>query len=484
MGCNIPVFYGVMTVCVLFLWGRYWYYLSKGKQEIKLLSEFDSFLTQFYNHYSLYGEVEESFRYTLDLAKDKTFLCLDQIYQILLDDDEDKIRFYKWSGALSCYRTFLQLCYLMNHYGGGEKKTELAFLRGITVLKRQINQEVSKRKRIEYVFTGVITMILLPVMFLYFIERWGIWSLEELSDYYKGFYGRISAILIFFMTIVCYEIGLLLRDDIKTCNNASTVILKVLSNSFISNQLEQILYRFPCYVYRTEQNLRKSMVRWNMTVHCVQKIVYGLVAFLVLIVYWHPFGAEGGTHIMSMWSIILIITFLFFCYPDYRLKLLSFKNMGEREHEVIRFLSIYHILSKSKSVDIETVLEQFELGSILFSASIQECLDMYPYEFEQAVERLKQMESEEMFDKMLDAILLSERIGLEKTYEPFYQEQMDYLERKKQEAEMKVENRGALVKCMAFLPLVLTIGLFLVVPFVMESLVQLRGFMEQMGSLS
>lgn len=477
--------YCCMDVIVVALYARYVYFTRMCRREFLMLRQFERFLSLFYNHYSIYEDVEECFLYTLDLSTGDIYERMDEIYQLLREEEMEQIRQYKWNSPLSCFTSFLHLCFCMEHYGGGEENSKRAFLETLMTLKKQVCYDILKRERWSHSFFGIVPMILVPICSLYSIRCWGVSSLQELAPYYNEMYGKISAIFILLSCMCCYEVVLLLRDDMKNTAGINRFIVWMMSRKCVAFWMERFLYHCPNYVFRIEKLLRKAMVPWDVATYCLQKILYGIGgASISMILLWMPSVHNKDYEWMMEIFIVVVVSIVFFEYPMFRLKILAFKMREERDNEIMRFLSLFRILSKTKSADITFVLECFEAGSIYFEQPLQVCLDNYLYEFEDAMKRLKEQESNERFGKIIESLQFSEKIGLEKTFESLEEELVDFLEEKKQENEMNIENMGALAKCIAFIPMVLTIGLYVVVPFVLQSLVELGGFVEQMGKLS
>lgn len=57
------------------------------------------------------------------------------------------------------------------------------------------------------------------------------------------------------------------------------------------------------------------------------------------------------------------------------------------------------------------------------------------------------------------------------------------MEKRKQDNEIFISNKGTLGKIAAYIPMILVIGLYLIVPFILESLSQLSGYMSQMNRM-
>lgn len=58
-----------------------------------------------------------------------------------------------------------------------------------------------------------------------------------------------------------------------------------------------------------------------------------------------------------------------------------------------------------------------------------------------------------------------------------------FLEKRKQDNEISISEKGAVARVVAYIPLVLTLLLYLIVPFVLESMVQLGGYMSEINGL-
>ena len=55
------------------------------------------------------------------------------------------------------------------------------------------------------------------------------------------------------------------------------------------------------------------------------------------------------------------------------------------------------------------------------------------------------------------------------------------MEKRKQDNEINIANSGAIARFVSFIPMVVTIGLYLIVPFVIQSLWELMGYAGQIS---
>ena len=84
------------------------------------------------------------------------------------------------------------------------------------------------------------------------------------------------------------------------------------------------------------------------------------------------------------------------------------------------------------------------------------------------------------FISIADGFLLSDKIGLKKAFEDREVHRKNGQEQRKQENERNVQKYGMIAQMISFFPLSFIIGVYLILPFLMESMVQLSEFLQQM----
>ncbi len=183
----------------------------------------------------------------------------------------------------------------------------------------------------------------------------------------------------------------------------------------------------------------------------------------------------------------LFLTFLAAAAAYYipYLNLLFIKKLRQMnmEDEVIQFHSIILMLMHMERITIETVLVWLENFAFLFKKSIQQCLNDLQTGDMEVLEELKRKEPYEPFVKIVENLQNSDKIGLGKAFDEIGSERHHYQEKRKLENEIYIRNKSILGKAIAFLPFILTTGLYLIIPFIVEGLTQYAGYMEQMQSI-
>jgi hypothetical protein len=153
------------------------------------------------------------------------------------------------------------------------------------------------------------------------------------------------------------------------------------------------------------------------------------------------------------------------------------------EDEVIQFHSIIIMLMHIKRMNVETILEWMENFSEIFRPSIMECVDLYAYDDEAALEKLKMQEPFLPFVRIVENLEACDRVGIEKAFDEIASQRSYFAEKRKQDNEINISNKGAVGKVVAYIPMILTLSLYLIIPFVLESISQLMGYINQLQGI-
>lgn len=167
------------------------------------------------------------------------------------------------------------------------------------------------------------------------------------------------------------------------------------------------------------------------------------------------------------------------------LNLLIIKKLRQMnmEDEVIQFHSIILMLMHFDRMTIETILVWLESSAVIFKKSIQDCINNLPSGDVDVLEELKRKESCEPFVKLVENLQISDKIGINKAFDEIAVERFHYQEKRKLENEISINDKALLGRAIAFIAFIITIGLYLIIPFIVEGLTQYAGFMEQMKSI-
>ncbi|ROR28192.1 hypothetical protein EDD66_105131 [Mobilisporobacter senegalensis] len=159
-----------------------------------------------------------------------------------------------------------------------------------------------------------------------------------------------------------------------------------------------------------------------------------------------------------------------------------FQNM-DMENEVIQFHSIIIMLMYLPRMNVSIILEWLENFSEIFRYSIMECVDNFSYDEELAFHKLKEAEPFLPFTRIIQNLEACDKVGVEKAFDELAGQRDYYIEKRKQDNEIQLTNKGVLGKVLAYIPLFLTIGLYLIIPFVLESVRMFLSYITQINGM-
>ena len=155
----------------------------------------------------------------------------------------------------------------------------------------------------------------------------------------------------------------------------------------------------------------------------------------------------------------------------------------DMENEVIQFHSIILMLMYLPGMNVSVILEWLENFSEIFRGSIMECVDNFSYDEESAFYRLKEAEPFLPFTRIVQNLEACDKVGVEKAFDELAGQREYYIEKRKQDNEIQLTNKGVIGKVLAYIPLTLTIGLYLIVPFVLESIRMFLSYVTQINDM-
>ncbi len=178
-------------------------------------------------------------------------------------------------------------------------------------------------------------------------------------------------------------------------------------------------------------------------------------------------------------SIAVLTFFMPYLMILYRRKLLK-ANM---EDEVVQFNSIIYMMMYSDHVTVMDILEQLEMFSVVFKATLRECMNEYNSGDMAALEKLKSRESYEPFLRLADSLIRCDEISIAEAFNKIAANRENYYERRKQENEKSIQQRADNIQPLSWLPGILVI-IYLVAPLLyisLAGLMELRELILDMG---
>lgn len=450
--------------------------LNEGK-EIKKLKTFLNYIDNISYQYTISRSVEEAVLESLETAQQDIRELAESFYDLLLTGEKEKLRECKEIYTSNFYFQFIMYSYLGMEYG--DSIEDSVYLKSISFLKKQVFIWVLNREKLNHYLSGIVFLILIPIQFLKPIEMWARFNMAELERYYRDSYGVICRFLLLFLTIFSYQAMIWLRENYNVHFHSSVQISKAARQKMVRRYFERWMEHHPKRVRKLIGILQKSSSRLSIQEFQLVRLLLSIAALLSSIAVFLPVMMKSIHNLFLFGIVSAVISILVFCMPVWYLQLRELLMEKQKEDETYFFYGIAQMAALTGNGDVNEILEWMELGSDIFAPVLQTCMEEFPFDNESALEHGKLSAAFPPFIKLLDAFKISEQIGLEQALSPLHQELEHYIEKRKQDNDIATSNKGVIGRFIAFIPMVCMLGLYLIVPFVLESLVQLQEYIRQ-----
>jgi len=454
--------------------------------EIRLLKQLEKYLSEVRHSYYVNHMVEEAIADAMENCGYEMRIQATKLYDILTGDDpEEEISKYNDTVANKFLRLFLALSITVIGYGDQEVEGQSLFLTNIKTLKNDIHIELLKLSDTKFRFSGLILIAVVPVFFLRTIEVWSVSNLPELQSYYSGPKGIFLAILIYVITIISYTMLNQLKEVQSIIPKDHYILERLICNPWINRILENYMEKHYGKILYVKELLKKAGDNISAKQFLLKRILYGVITFVACIlefIFLHISNQSGYLlwyEVVSSW----VIAYLAYWFPYwmilYRRKIMQMSM----EDEIIQYQSIIMMLMYIDRISVLNILEYMESFAVIFKDTIQDCINDYNAGDIQALEEMREKEAFDPFKRLVDNLLICDRIGIEKAFDEINADRMYYQDKRKQENEMNLSKKVVIGKLIAYVPLILTIGLYLIVPFIVESFSQLMEYSDEMKLL-
>ena len=187
------------------------------KMDNTLLKEQLDFFAEIRHAYHEFNMVEEAI-YQISQDDEKNISKQgDKIYEVLISNDpEMELEKYYDIAPNSYLKEFAGVSYLTKEFGDRKVDKSSLYLKNVNNITEEMQIEILKRDKIDYVFQSLSIISIVPVLGLEPLKNWAVGNFSFTQNFYCGKGGMVAQILIILLTVICY---LLLR---KIKNNGST----------------------------------------------------------------------------------------------------------------------------------------------------------------------------------------------------------------------------------------------------------------------
>ncbi|UNK20856.1 hypothetical protein MNQ98_12930 [Paenibacillus sp. N3/727] len=260
-----------------------------NRLERRLLVQSVELFSNVRHHYQQHGMVEESIYEGAETAGHEISIHATRIYNALISQDpEEQLDRYYETAPNRYLKAFAGIAHLVMEFGDHAKKNSSIFLQGLSGLTKEIQLEILRRDKLDYLLKGLNIIALAPVFFTKPIENWARASFPAMDEFYMSKLGMITKLSIYVVIIVAYTLLQKLQQNSESDYRAG----------FDRASWEEQLYRFkllrilvnvlmpipgtPKHEWRIRL-LKESNTRLRLEWFYIRRIVSGVVAFSVVL---------------------------------------------------------------------------------------------------------------------------------------------------------------------------------------------------------
>lgn len=178
-----------------------------NRLEKKLLLQSIELFSSVRHHYQQHGMVEEAIYEGAETAGHEISIHAHRIYNALISQDpEEQLERYYETAPNRYLKAFAGISHLVMEFGDHAKKKSSIFLQGLSGLTKEIQLEILRRDKLDYLLKGLNIIALAPVFFTKPIENWARGSFPSMDEFYMNKLGYITKISIYVVIIISYTL--------------------------------------------------------------------------------------------------------------------------------------------------------------------------------------------------------------------------------------------------------------------------------------
>ena len=189
----------------------------------KLLREQLDFFAEIRHAYHEYNMVEEAIYEVSQDDEKEVSRQAEKIYEVLISDDpETELEKYYDIAPNSYLKEFAGVSYLTKEFGDRKDKDGASlYLKNLNNITQEMQIEIMKRDKLDYVFQSLSMISALPILFLDVVKNWAIGQFAFTRQFYNGTLGFMFQVSLIIITFVCFMLTRKLKDNgsVNTAKN-------------------------------------------------------------------------------------------------------------------------------------------------------------------------------------------------------------------------------------------------------------------------
>ncbi len=263
------------------------------KYDTKLLKQQVDFFAEIRHAYHEFNMVEEAIYEVSQNDELEVSVQGQKIYEILISDDpEMELEKYYDIAPNSFLKEFAGISYLTREFGDRTDKDGASlYLKNLNNITQEMQMEILKRDKLDYVFQSLSIIALLPVLFMAPLKNWAIKNFSFTAQFYDGKGGLFMQIALVVLTFVCYYMVRKIKDtgsighDFKDPNNVWQI--KLYKKPAVKKIMDLIIPKKNTKENRKIKQLMKeaSTKQKIETLYINKVLIYIVVALLTILLF-------------------------------------------------------------------------------------------------------------------------------------------------------------------------------------------------------
>ncbi len=237
--------------------------------------------------YHEYNMVEEALYDVAQNDEVEVSRQVEKIHEVLLSDDpETELEKYYDIAPNSYLKEFAGISYLTKEFGDRKDKDGASlYLKNLNNIVQEMQLEILKRDKLDYVFQSLSMIAAVPILFLDAMKGWAIGQFTFTRQFYNGTGGFLMQMAIVIITILCYIFVRSLKDNgsVNTTRNVENPWQKKLyDKKIVKKFINYIMPKDGTKEYRKivsllKDNASKLKMEWLY----INRVTCSLIAFFV-----------------------------------------------------------------------------------------------------------------------------------------------------------------------------------------------------------
>ena len=274
---------------------------SVDKKDSNLLKEQLDFFSEIRHAYHEFNMVEEAIYQVSQDDEMSISRQGEKIYEILISDDPETELEKYYDIAPNIYlKEFAGISYLTKEFGDRKVDGASLYLKNINNITKEMQLEILKRDKLNYVFQSLSVISIAPVLLLEPLKNWSISNFSFTESWYNGKPGMIVQILILILTFISYVLVRRLKDNgstgINTKNTENPWQAKLYKKKIIKKFVDLFIPKDGTKEYRKIKQLLKDAashlkIEW-LYINRICLAVVTCVVSLIVFIYLHQLAID------------------------------------------------------------------------------------------------------------------------------------------------------------------------------------------------